>query len=418
MEEKKSKNLKKPKKSVRSKIVTTDREFLESIEPVSDFSENTSGFAEFTKNPTDFTNAEKVADLVNNSDTNSDTNSEYNEKHQKELRKYSATFNQKELNDFALEKLRTISICEQTITESENDNRDLREITKNAATKEKVVNTKSEEFLAEEDFEEYEDKDFSEDVENTIENTTEKTEIDEKAILEGNDEIISYSLDTLKNIVCNFHQAGSFPQCRTCIQEKQKVIFCTQNYKQIQAINPATFWTVACKTPKIREKVKLNSNQNIEKLGKSVGLRCNQCYISASCPEFLPDSTCAIDFGLEIDHKDPLAVIEYIVKLQGERVGRAATIEVVDGGVPDQILSQEMDRFKNLALALKEIKNVSSSRTASITLKESATSNTVANSLNLNEAPKQGILAQLFGGVNLSKEPIKEIEYLEIGTKK
>ena len=79
--------------------------------------------------------------------------------------------------------------------------------------------------------------------------------------------------------------------------------------------------------------------------------------MSEKCPLCKPGYECGIDWGSE-KPSTPEAFYEFLVTIQYERVKRASVFEKVDGGVPDQFLSNEMDRLSGYILNRLDLKDV------------------------------------------------------------
>lgn len=74
--------------------------------------------------------------------------------------------------------------------------------------------------------------------------------------------------------------------------------------------------------------------------------QCNTCFISGQCPAYEADATCAFNMPLEIRTDDQVkALLHSMVELQATRVAFARFAEEVNGGMPDPVVGQEMDRL-------------------------------------------------------------------------
>lgn len=86
--------------------------------------------------------------------------------------------------------------------------------------------------------------------------------------------------------------------------------------------------------------------------------RCDNCFVSGSCPAFQPGNECAYDLPLEVSTKEQLsALLRGIIEMQAQRVAFARFAEELEGGYPDPNLSNEMDRLFRLVESLKEIQD-------------------------------------------------------------
>jgi hypothetical protein len=84
-------------------------------------------------------------------------------------------------------------------------------------------------------------------------------------------------------------------------------------------------------------------------------LRCNNCFVQDKCPMFQDNSTCAINFSPEEITNDPLTTIEYLIKIQLERVNKAVFVENMEGGVPNKTYTAEINTLSNLNLLRAEL---------------------------------------------------------------
>lgn len=91
----------------------------------------------------------------------------------------------------------------------------------------------------------------------------------------------------------------------------------------------------------------------------SVTLRaCNNCFLSAKCPAFEPDASCAFKMPVEIKTKDQLmAVQNSLIEMQTQRVMFARAAEELEGGYPDPNLSQEIDRLQKIVAKKVELES-------------------------------------------------------------
>ena len=75
---------------------------------------------------------------------------------------------------------------------------------------------------------------------------------------------------------------------------------------------------------------------------------CNFCHIQDKCPKYAKDNTCAFDFAPNEMTKDPMAVIDMLIKAQTERVQRAMFIEKMEGGMPNKVFAGEVRLLETL----------------------------------------------------------------------
>lgn len=99
------------------------------------------------------------------------------------------------------------------------------------------------------------------------------------------------------------------------------------------------------------------AQQSIMRLKRGASLRqCDSCVLSDKCPGYKSNHTCAYDIPVEIRTKDQLkATMRAFLEMQGERVLFARLVEETEGGLPDPLVSAEMDRFLAMVGSIKEI---------------------------------------------------------------
>ncbi len=151
--------------------------------------------------------------------------------------------------------------------------------------------------------------------------------------------------DIAKEIVCKFYREGKNAGCKGCSQPIPILIDCTKDYLSKIESRPLDYWASEFDKKEVREKKPLKE--------VTIGLSCDKCYLSGSCPSFAPLSTCSIDWSLDIT--DPKEMMDWVIKLQSARVNRHRIVEEVDGGVPDATLSTEIDRLNGLIKAKNDL---------------------------------------------------------------
>lgn len=83
---------------------------------------------------------------------------------------------------------------------------------------------------------------------------------------------------------------------------------------------------------------------------------CDTCFVSANCPAFKPQSTCAFNLPVEVKTREQLkALINALLEMQGQRVAFAKFSEDLNGGYPDPNVGQELDRFFKMLKTIKEL---------------------------------------------------------------
>lgn len=199
-----------------------------------------------------------------------------------------------------------------------------------------------------------------------------------------------------KDIVCSFYRKGACPACNGCHQPEWAVIECKDEYMDTITHRPMRKWSENFTQVEVRSKKPL---EEAEKSG--LGLNCDSCHISDTCPYYKAKSSCSIDWS-DGAPSSMTSGLRYLVKLQFSRVQRASVIEATDGGVPDDTLSREMDRLTDLLEALHEAENPTNR--FSMTIEETGSGNNSG-----------GILSKLFGGAQQKALPeADEGSYIEI----
>lgn len=160
-------------------------------------------------------------------------------------------------------------------------------------------------------------------------------------------------LALIRSVVCKFYKEGNHPSCydpEVCngCQDDEAVLTCRKKYLARIFKNPLLRWDSSFDAVKIREKRKVDEIQEM-------GLACNSCYIADKCPQKETDATCSIDWSDSVRDRTPKSLINKLIDIQTERVARAKLHEELDGGIPDQNLSVEIDRLHSLAEAKANI---------------------------------------------------------------
>lgn len=148
-----------------------------------------------------------------------------------------------------------------------------------------------------------------------------------------------------KKISCPFFISGKHPGCKFCQQPEDKVLECADAYIEYMKEWEAAVWSPELDQPKEREEEDTFTFSTGE---VKIGLKCDTCYLQDSCPKFKAGYKCAINWEEKDLSFNATQLYEKLIAIQFSRINRAKAIEVADGGVPDQILSTEMDRLTRL----------------------------------------------------------------------
>lgn len=156
-----------------------------------------------------------------------------------------------------------------------------------------------------------------------------------------------YKVEVAKGVSCKFYQDGKCPACKFCLQPEDTVLACADAYVELMKVKEADVWSPELE--QIEDRDTLHSVNGI-----SIGLLCDTCYLAETCPFHKAKSTCGIEWkDKDFNPTDVKGAMSQLIALQHERITRAKMIELADGGVPDQILSAEMDRMSGLLSTLQ-----------------------------------------------------------------
>ena len=163
------------------------------------------------------------------------------------------------------------------------------------------------------------------------------------AYLAKDDEELSVS----KKIVCSFYKNGSYPKCSGCSQEDETVEECKSSYMGTILNRPMESWSKEFDAYEVREKTSIAELPEL-------GLNCDNCYIAKHCPLHKVKSMCAVNWEVSKE-ATPKEAYSKLIEMQRARIMRATKYEEIDGGIPDQNLSVEMDRLAELIKAKSDL---------------------------------------------------------------
>jgi hypothetical protein len=84
--------------------------------------------------------------------------------------------------------------------------------------------------------------------------------------------------------------------------------------------------------------------------------QCDTCFVSANCPAFKPQNTCAFNLPIEVKTPEQLKDMNTaLLEMQAQRVAFMRFAEELNGGYADPNVSQEMDRYFKMLKAMKEL---------------------------------------------------------------
>jgi hypothetical protein len=77
---------------------------------------------------------------------------------------------------------------------------------------------------------------------------------------------------------------------------------------------------------------------------------CDTCFLSSTCPAFERGSSCAFNFPIEVRTDAQVkSLLHSMIELQASRVAFARFAEETNGGYPDPVVGQEMDRLVRMS---------------------------------------------------------------------
>lgn len=121
--------------------------------------------------------------------------------------------------------------------------------------------------------------------------------------------------------------------------------------------------------------------------------KCDSCFLSASCPAYKVGSDCVFHFPVEVRTDEQIkAVLASMVEVQASRVAFARYAEELNGGYPDPVVGEEMDRLVRIADRIRKRDEKRERLTVSV---ESESSNS--------DAP--GVLSRIFGQSPAVEQP-------------
>lgn len=211
--------------------------------------------------------------------------------------------------------------------------------------------------------------------------------------------------EDLKNVVCPFYKKGRATKCFGCKQEEETIEECKDALIDGLLKRPQFGLVGAYYTPEFDLPLVLAREKKASVVDTvSMGLLCNTCHVSDNCPLYQANYECGIDWKEGVDTDNPKEVMNHLIGLQMERVTRARKMELIDGGMPDQTTSTEMDRLTSM-IGIKD--NLDADR-FSMRIDATAKSGSAGG----------GILAKLFaGGGGSTTEALPEADTtLEIKT--
>jgi hypothetical protein len=194
------------------------------------------------------------------------------------------------------------------------------------------------------------------------------------------------TVDQIKDIVCAFFQEGCHPDCVGCEQEEEKVRECAKLYTDNILERPAASWTPAFSEVRARKE---EEKVNVRNAGQ-LTMMCDTCYIKDTCSLFKRNSTCAIDWATdESNLSSTTNGMDFLIRLQFERVEKARAFEQMDGGMPDANLTEQIRILSELLQQRSDMDSVKIKQTTTVQLPGSASTESKAN-----------VLAQFFGNKN------------------
>jgi hypothetical protein len=120
---------------------------------------------------------------------------------------------------------------------------------------------------------------------------------------------------------------------------------------------------------------------------------CDTCFLARQCPAYTPASDCSFTIPMEVRTDDQVkALLHSMVELQATRVAFARFAEEVNGGMPDPVVGQEMDRLIRMTDKVRK----SDERRERLTVSVEAES--IGPASTQSSAPSAGgVLSRIFG---------------------
>lgn len=203
------------------------------------------------------------------------------------------------------------------------------------------------------------------------------------------------SVELRKEIVCPyFKDSDESPECLTCFQNDEEVSTCTEDYLTLMKRVPSLIFKRDYWKNKVRPRISL---KEIDFLG----LNCEVCYIRDTCPERLDGAMCSIDWGNQDKQRmTPEEVLDFMIEIQTKRIARAQMFEELDGGMPDETLSKELDKLRNM----NEQRIYMRQEKFSLRIEATSSGNQLGGS------PQQSILQRIFGGAIGGQQQIESVK--------
>lgn len=140
-----------------------------------------------------------------------------------------------------------------------------------------------------------------------------------------------------RDVLCPFYKGHV--NCMGCPQSIERLEECADEYRANIVHRPMLKVSPEFFAIEEREIISGNPMQK---------LQCDTCYFSDNCPQYKGRASCTINWGGELHTLEPKHQIDVLIQLQESRINIARTAELMDGGIPDQNLSNEIDRLTEL----------------------------------------------------------------------
>lgn len=148
--------------------------------------------------------------------------------------------------------------------------------------------------------------------------------------------------DDLRKHLCPFFDKGGHPDCLVCRKTEADLDECRDYYLERIALIPMDTWSEEFDKFLVLERDKIDLEEVV-----GIGITCDNCAMYDKCPLYKKGYSC----GIKWDNNRPATptdFLDFLINTQYDRVRRAAVFEKVEGGVPDALLSGEMDRLRDL----------------------------------------------------------------------
>ena len=195
--------------------------------------------------------------------------------------------------------------------------------------------------------------------------------------------------ESLIKYLCPFYEKGGHPDCIGCKKLMGQLEECKKVYLSRIEKYPMDIWDESFDAYEIEKR------DNKIPMGEAdgMGIHCDSCYMFDKCPYYKKGYDCAIAWDSSVPDT-PEEMYDFLLTTQFERVRRAKVFEKIDGGVPDEGLSKEMDRLHSLVEGKANLSR------EGLSIRLNATGSV--------DSGGEGILSKIFGGGSSRSLEVRE----------